>query len=1223
MNLKVFHPRLIVAALASFVFLFFHGATHADDFSQKDIILKKAGQYLYSPVIELENPYNTVVLNLDDFADGLKVNFHPGQGGAWEPVVTHDDGLGSSFLLFSSPSRSIQFLKEPKGDEAVFSLKADFSYEGDLSDSGSNLLSGPETSSGLRIIPRSEWGADETMRYWSPDLEEMYQGSDSEADSGKVDPCGGFSAKYGEEVAIERTVTTSSKGDILVWPLAYSKSIKKIVVHHTDSDVRDMNGDLKTDTQDYKAMMRAIYRFHTFTRGWGDIGYNYVIDPLGNVYEGRYGGDRVIGAHAQCFNNGSIGISIIGDYQTNKVPEPALNSLINLVALKSRQFGIDPEGSSTFRGKNLFNILGHRDVRPTSCPGDVLYKLLPKIRDRAGFVIRSGAFSESTIGFQSLDYNAESQSAVDTLSLLPNQRKTVSLRFRNIGTKTWDSNTWLHVSLNDRESARVVSLIADKTFVAANMKENSVAPGGTGTFEVEFEAGFFGANASFELAPVINGRYKVSRAAVFVPVQVAAPVFDYEVVKTSLPKGVVFQGQKILASVDLRNTGNVSWANYGQSPIKLGTEMVRDRKSLLAKKSPTRLGTLAQSEVKPGEIGTFVLDLEAPLKFEGEIHEHFTPVIERVAWLPNKNLGFDVIVKKPIHMARILEKTKVPTLIPGEMKKIQVTLENRGDLPWESDTMAIGLLAKELKIFKTEIVPQNPVSPKTSATFDFWVQAPYKEVDGSVFLNSKFRKVAIRGGAARFLIHVSPPRLRAQKVSQSSSQVSIRPGEEKTVEVQFKNLGNAVWRNNGPNAVYLGTALPQDRASPLYYEGSWQNKARAGKLVEKEVYPGQIGTFLFKVKPKTKGDYSESFQLVMEQVGWIGGGLVRWNFHVFGDKVTGTVNLNKDAADNKANAAMITKAITPTTNTVIPTAQKTIVPTPVATIAPTQSASTSFRVRISYASDQPRITADRNFQVIGAGNVLLFDATAGSSVEVRRVNDLFHVQVGTTVKTSSLVRIVPSDGGIVEILSMDRPPEWNKSLNDNKFRGILEVREVNNATAYINELPLEDYVRGLAEVSNDTPFEKQKTIAVLARTYARYYMDEAHRKFPGLPYDGSDDPAVFQRYLGYGVELRSPNFASAVLATHDQVVTYNGSLVKTPYFNQSDGKTRSALEVWGWKDTPYLQSVADPYCEGLTLKGHGVGLSGCGADGMAKAGKKYDEIIKYYFQGVEIEEMKF
>ena len=102
-----------------------------------------------------------------------------------------------------------------------------------------------------------------------------------------------------------------------------------------------------------------------------------------------------------------------------------------------------------------------------------------------------------------------------------------------------------------------------------------------------------------------------------------------------------------------------------------------------------------------------------------------------------------------------------------------------------------------------------------------------------------------------------------------------------------------------------------------------------------------------------------------------------------------------------------------------------------------------------------------------------------------------------------------------------------------------------------------------------------------------------------------------------------PNFLTAVTDTKDYVVTYRRELVKTPYFNQSDGRTRSALEMWGWTNTPYLQSVEDPHCAGMIKRGHGVGLSGCGADGMAKEGKTYEEIIKYFYQDVEVEKKSF
>ena len=95
-------------------------------------------------------------------------------------------------------------------------------------------------------------------------------------------------------------------------------------------------------------------------------------------------------------------------------------------------------------------------------------------------------------------------------------------------------------------------------------------------------------------------------------------------------------------------------------------------------------------------------------------------------------------------------------------------------------------------------------------------------------------------------------------------------------------------------------------------------------------------------------------------------------------------------------------------------------------------------------------------------------------------------------------------------------------------------------------------------------------------------MDPRNRKFAGQPYDGSDDPDVFQKYLGYSYELRSPAVARVVDATRGLVITYSGQLIKPWYHSSSDGRTLSALEYCqkngstSCVDTPYLQSVTDP-----------------------------------------------
>ena len=123
-----------------------------------------------------------------------------------------------------------------------------------------------------------------------------------------------------------------------------------------------------------------------------------------------------------------------------------------------------------------------------------------------------------------------------------------------------------------------------------------------------------------------------------------------------------------------------------------------------------------------------------------------------------------------------------------------------------------------------------------------------------------------------------------------------------------------------------------------------------------------------------------------------------------------------------------------------------------------------------------------------------------------------------------------------------------------------------------------------------------------------------------MPYDGDDNPDHFQKYRGYQYQKRSPRFTQAVNATQSEVVSYNDIIIKTPFFSESAGRTFSAKEKWNWTHTPYLQSVNDVFCKNGKgeLKGHGVGLSGCGATTMAHRGFSYKDIIKYYYKDVEI-----
>lgn len=167
--------------------------------------------------------------------------------------------------------------------------------------------------------------------------------------------------------------------NIMTWAPEYAAPIKKIVFHHTAGALGG---------SDPASVIRGIYYYHAVTRGWGDIGYNYVIDERGTVYEGRFGGQRVIGAHAKGYNTGSVGLSTLGNYDTMSPSTAATDAAKNMAAFLSARNGISPKNSSYFVDKVTPNIGGHRDFGQTSCPGGNYYAKLPDIRNIAALNLK-------------------------------------------------------------------------------------------------------------------------------------------------------------------------------------------------------------------------------------------------------------------------------------------------------------------------------------------------------------------------------------------------------------------------------------------------------------------------------------------------------------------------------------------------------------------------------------------------------------------------------------------------------------------------------------------------------------------------------------------------------------------------------------------------------------------------------------------------------------------
>jgi len=181
----------------------------------------------------------------------------------------------------------------------------------------------------------------------------------------------------------------------------YNSVVSKIIVHHTGTP---------NSITDYPGLARSIFT-HEVNSGYIDIAYNWLIDPRGRIYEGRWArayppglphtgessGKNVMGAHALHFNSNTIGIGLMGDYSRTGPSAAMVEALVTLMTWKCARWGIDPLGASSYvtsqgaRVNGLHNICGHRDTYATACPGATVEGMLPSLRTRVASRIAVGA----------------------------------------------------------------------------------------------------------------------------------------------------------------------------------------------------------------------------------------------------------------------------------------------------------------------------------------------------------------------------------------------------------------------------------------------------------------------------------------------------------------------------------------------------------------------------------------------------------------------------------------------------------------------------------------------------------------------------------------------------------------------------------------------------------------------------------------------------------------
>ncbi|POX55398.1 N-acetylmuramoyl-L-alanine amidase [Streptomyces sp. Ru71] len=201
--------------------------------------------------------------------------------------------------------------------------------------------------------------------------------------------------------------------------LPNGNTIKAAFVHHT----ADAN---PYDCSESAAIVRGIYTYHVKTNGWRDIGYNFLVDKCGTLFEGRKGGidQPVYGAHTYGWNSQSTSVTFLGDYNQASPSDAALVSASRIIAYKLGQYGVDPAGKATLNSgatqTNYFGtsytqgqdytfnaVSGHRDGYNTECPGNLLYGQLGTIRGYASGSVQnlsitsvSGEATKAGSGYQ-------------------------------------------------------------------------------------------------------------------------------------------------------------------------------------------------------------------------------------------------------------------------------------------------------------------------------------------------------------------------------------------------------------------------------------------------------------------------------------------------------------------------------------------------------------------------------------------------------------------------------------------------------------------------------------------------------------------------------------------------------------------------------------------------------------------------------------------------------
>ncbi len=629
--------------------------------------------------------------------------------------------------------------------------------------------------------------------------------------------------------------------------------------------------------------------------------------------------------------------------------------------------------------------------------------------------------------------------------------------------------------------------------------------------------------------------------------------------------------------------------------------------------------------------------------------------------------------------SKLIQSAPELTILRGKKTSFEIGFKNTGSMPWRaSGVERISLRSgakRESYFYDPSWRSGTIIAPLSSDTqqgavvyFRSTLEAPQKtgtfKEEFALYTGSKkipktylslpikvspfYEREASAASSVTLATSVAPlppaPDLRAGprqflesiKLIQSAPALRIVAGNSVPFEVGYKNSGQRAWRVDDSPKVTLRT---RSNGTSRFADPAWHTPSTPTSI-SFDVRQGEM-VFLkfFLLAPFAPGNYTETFYLAFGDDP-ITGSEFALPIEVLSAPnspsqiaVTDSVVLGKTTPEQivpstPADSHLPLPSSPVSDATILATTQEQAVP-PTGIIDDRTAVEQLIRIGYFPTSDPVQIKSSSPYEIRDANNIVIQSVLPQgiTTILFDSSSKLYTLQTPTgALTTTSYPRFTgvlqgnaPLDPStIFEIVSYSNRSAWSSTINDNTVRGALEMRysEKTGKVWVINELPLEQYLKGIAETSNNSPYEFQKALIVAARTYAQYHIDH-NTKYIG-EYFTIRATDFDQVYRGYGAESRLPSVTRAVEETRGVIVHYQGTLAITPYYSQSDGRTRSWGEVWGGSPKPWLVGKPDPAGQGLPLLGHGVGMPARGAISMALEGKTFEDILKYYYTGIEL-----